>query len=99
MSWINWQGFLVGLTAFFMIGLFHPIVVKMEYHLGKKSWWMLFFPGLACCIFSMFLSSPASILIGCLGFSFFWSTLELFFQHERVLKGRAKKNPKRTDYE
>jgi uncharacterized membrane protein YdcZ (DUF606 family) len=51
MDWIetvkafNWTGFLVGLAAFFMIGLFHPVVAKMEYHLGKGSWWMLFFPG------------------------------------------------------
>ncbi len=92
----NWLGFLAGLVAFFMIGLFHPIVAKMEYHLGKRSWWMLFFPGLACLVASFFFAPMVSILLGCLAFSFFWSTLELFMQHERVLKGRAKANPKRN---
>ncbi len=94
----NWQGFLIGLAAFFMIGLFHPVVAKMEYHLGKKSWWMLFVPGMGCLAASFFFSSMTSILLGCLAFSFFWSTLELFYQHERVLKGRARRNPKRDDY-
>lgn len=93
---LNWQGFLLGLAAFVMIGLFHPVVAKMEYRLGKKSWWMLFIPGLACLAASMFLSPVPSILLGCLAFSLFWSTLELFYQHDRVLKGRAKRNPKRN---
>jgi hypothetical protein len=92
---LNWQGFLLGLAAFFMIGLFHPVVAKMEYHLGRGSWWMLFFPGLACLLASFFVGQVVSILLGCLAFSFFWSTLELFYQHERVVKGRAKRNPKR----
>jgi len=92
----NWLGFLIGLGAFFMIGLFHPVVVRMEYHLGKKSWWMLFFPGLGCLAASFFFAPVPSILLGCLAFSFFWSTLEIFYQHERVLKGRAKRNPKRN---
>ncbi|MFO7998391.1 MAG: DUF4491 family protein [Bacteroidales bacterium] len=93
---LNWMGFVLGLAAFFMIGLFHPVVAKMEYHLGRKSWWMLFFPGLGCLAASMFLPPVASILLGCLAFSLFWSTLELFYQHERVLKGRARRNPKRN---
>ncbi len=92
----NWQGFLLGLAAFFMIGVFHPVVAKMEYHLGKKSWWMLFVPGIACLGASFFFNTVASIILGCLAFSFFWSTLEIFMQHERVLKGRAKRNPKRN---
>ncbi len=99
MEAINWQGFLVGLAAFFMIGIFHPVVIIMEYHFGRKSWWVLFIPGVLCVIASLYFSSLVSILFGCLGFSFFWSTLEMFYQHERVLKGRAKRNPKRNDYD
>jgi hypothetical protein len=96
LSSLNWQGFLVGLAAFFIIGLFHPVVAVMEYHLGKQSWWMLFFPGVGCLVASFFMSSLVSVLLGCLAFSFFWSTLEMFYQHERVIKGRAKRNPKRN---
>lgn len=98
MEGLNWQGFLVGLAAFFMIGLFHPVVVKIEYHLGRRSWWMLFVPGMMCLFASAFLTSLGSILLGCLAFSFFWSSLEIVYQHRRVLKGQAKRNPKRTNY-
>jgi len=38
----------------------------------------------------------ASVLLGVLGFALLWSTIELFKQHERVLKGQAKRNPKRN---
>lgn len=96
---MNWLGFLVGLAAFFMIGLFHPVVVKIEYYLGRRSWWIMFFPGVICLVLSGFFSSIISILLGCLAFAFFWSTLEIFYQHQRVLKGRAKKNPKRIYYD
>lgn len=92
---MNWLGFAAGLAAFFMIGLFHPVVAKMEYHLGRGSWWMLFFPGIGCLVASFYMSPLVSVLLGCLAFSFFWSTLELFMQHKRVLMGRAKRNPRR----
>lgn len=92
----NWQGLLLGFGAFIMIGVFHPVVTKMEYFLGRESWFMLFFPGLGFLIGSFFLGPVLSIVAGCLAFSMFWSTLEIFLQHQRVLKGRAKKNPKRN---
>ncbi len=97
MEFLNWQGFLAGFAAFLMIGLFHPLVARMEYHLGKRSWWMLFVPGMICLVLSLFFKPLASILLGCLAFSFFWSTLEIFFQHKRVQQGRVKMNPKRKD--
>lgn len=33
MEW-NFEGLGVGLAAFLVIGLFHPVVVKTEYHLA-----------------------------------------------------------------
>ena len=95
-SGLNWTGLLTGLGVFFMIGLFHPVVARMEYHLGKRSWWMLFFPGAGCLAASFFCQPVWSMLLGCLAFSLFWSTLEIFWQHERVLKGRARRNPERS---
>jgi hypothetical protein len=96
LSELNYQGFLVGLGAFFMIGVFHPVVKKVEYHFGKQAWPFLFFPGVALAVLSVFLNHILiSIFMGVLGFSLFWSTHELFKQHKRVLKGQAKKNPKR----
>lgn len=94
---ISFYGPLVGLASFLIIGISHPLVIKMEYHFGKKSWWALFVPGVIFSLLSLFFSSQiVSILFGVLGFSFFWSTHEIFKQHERVAKGRAKRNPKRN---
>ncbi|HCX63015.1 DUF4491 family protein [Sedimentibacter sp.] len=33
---MNLQGITIGLTAFFIIAIFHPIVIKAEYYIGKK---------------------------------------------------------------
>jgi hypothetical protein len=92
---LNLNGILIGLTAFFIIGLFHPLVIRLEYRYGKRVWWALFIPGIFFTVFSLFLTQFFSIISGCLGFAFFWSTGEIFMQHERVIKGQAKRNPER----
>lgn len=95
---MNYQGLLIGLVAFILIGVFHPVVIHAEYRYGKQSWPFFLFPGLLLVAVSLFLKSQIfSVVTGVLAFALFWSTFELFKQHERVLKGRAKKNPKR-DY-
>jgi hypothetical protein len=93
---LNYIGPLFGLIAFIAIGIFHPIVVKMEYYLGKNSWWMLLFPGLIFIILSIFFNDIWSVVFGVFGFACLWSTIEIFKQHDRVLKGSAKRNPKRN---
>jgi arginine exporter protein ArgO len=92
---IYFTGLLLGLLSFLIIGVSHPIVIKLEYYKGKKSWWFLFSIGIFFSITSLFLSDILSIVAGVIGFSFFWSTFEIFKQHERVLKGHAKRNPNR----
>jgi O-antigen/teichoic acid export membrane protein len=92
---LNYQGVLIGLAAFFIIGLFHPLVIKLEYRYGKRYWWLLFVPAIFFVILSLFLTRFYSIIAGCLGFAFLWSTGEIFMQHNRVLKGQAKRNPDR----
>lgn len=92
---LYFTGLFLGLLSFIIIGISHPIVIKLEYYKGKKSWWILFIIGLFFSILSLFLSDIASIITGVIGFSFFWSTFEMFKQHERVIKGQAKRNPNR----
>jgi len=92
---MNWYGFLLGAVAFLSIGLCHPLVAKLEYYRGKKSWWMLFIPGLLFLGISFFTGDTISIISGIVAFALFWSTLEIFMQHKRVLKGQAKRNPDR----
>ncbi len=93
---MNWTGILLGFTALLIIGIFHPVVVKAEYYFGKRIWPVFFVAGVFFSVLSLFTSQLWSIIWGILGFSLFWSTIEIFKQHERVLKGQAKANPKRT---
>ena len=43
MEWIDslhWEGILIGICTFLIIGLFHPVVVKAEYYWGTRCWWI-----------------------------------------------------------
>ena len=93
---MNYSGFLFGAIAFLTIGLCHPLVSKLEYYKGKKSWGLLFSLGLIFLIISFLTSDIMSIISGIIAFALFWSTIEMFMQHKRVLKGQAKRNPNRT---
>ena len=93
---LNIYGLLIGLATFLIIGLFHPLVIKAEYYLGVKSWWLFLFAGIIFCIASMLVSSMVvSILLGVVAFSSFWTIKEVFDQEKRVKKGWFPKNPKR----
>ena len=93
---MNFSGIILGASAFLIIGFFHPIVIKAEYHLGKRCWWMFALAGLGFCLAAMFVHSTVlSSVIGVIGFSCFWSILELFEQEKRVKKGWFPENPKR----
>ena len=85
LSGLNIQGFLVGLFAFFLIGLFHPIVIKTERNYGKKMWPYFFIPGIGLVVLSVIIKHTlTSVGMGVLAFALFWSTIELFKQHKRV---------------
>ena len=94
---MNITGILVGLGAFIIIGVFHPIVTKTEYHLGKRMWPLFLIFGVIFCVASLFIeNSIGSALLAVLGFTSFWSIKELFEQEERVRKGWFPANPKRV---
>ncbi|HEY9595245.1 MAG TPA: DUF4491 family protein [Spirochaetia bacterium] len=89
-------GIIVGLVTFVIIGVFHPIVIKTEYHLGTRVWPVFLVLGVVCLGASVLVASPlASPILGVLGFTFFWSIRELFEQARRVEQGRFPRNPKR----
>lgn len=81
-------GALIGLSTFLIIGLFHPIVIKTEYHCGTRPWWIFLLVGMGCIVGALFISNVfMSAITGVIGFSSLWSILELFEQRERVNKG------------
>lgn len=91
------EGLLIGLITFLIIGLFHPIVVKMEYYYGTKSWWIFLILGLITLGVSVMIQSTfVSAILGVFSFSSFWTIKEIFDQEKRVEKGWFPRNPKRT---
>ena len=88
MDWLatlHFEGIVIGICTFLIIGLFHPIVVKAEYYWGTRCWWWFLLLGIAGII--------GSVLIGDI-------LISTFEQRERVLKGWFPMNPKRKhEYE
>lgn len=94
---MNWSGLLLGVASFVLIGVFHPIVIKAEYHIGKKIWWLFAVIGVICASVSVFIENLVlSSIVGVLAFCCFWSILELFEQEKRVKKGWFPENPKKS---
>jgi len=95
----NFNGIIVGAAVFLIIGICHPIVIKMEYHWGKQSWWVMALVGALFAGVSLFVPNlVVSTILGAAAFSCFWSIYEMFAQEKRVLKGWFPENPKRSEY-
>lgn len=95
---LHFTGINIAVSTFLIIGLFHPIVIKMEYHFGTRPWWLFLVLGIASIAGALFISDTLlSAVIGVLGASLLWSIGELFEQKKRVEKGWFPMNPKRKD--
>lgn len=93
---LNFSGLIIGLFTFFIIGLFHPLVIKGEYYFGVKCWWAFLIMGLICMVVSLLIEDKIiSIVVGVVAFSSFWSIGEVFHQRKRVERGWFPKNPNR----
>ena len=91
---MNFTGIIVGLATFLIIGLFHPIVIKAEYYLGKSCWWMFLAAGILFAALSIVAQNLiVSTILGVTAFSSFWSILEVVHQKKRVDKGWFPKGP------
>lgn len=91
---MNFIGIIVGLATFLIIGLFHPIVIKAEYYLGKSCWWMFLAAGILFGVLSIAAQNLiVSTILGVTAFSSFWSILEVVHQKKRVDKGWFPKGP------
>lgn len=89
-------GLVIGISTFLIIGLFHPVVIKVEYYWGTKGWWLFLVLGVIGIIFSICTSNVLwAALLGVFAFSSFWTIKEIFEQEQRVKKGWFPRNPKR----
>ena len=93
---LNFFGIIIGVATFLVIGLFHPLVIKAEYYIGVKSWWLFLLLGVVSAVASLLVENLVlSILLGVVAFSSFWSIGEVFQQKKRVEKGWFPANPKK----
>ena len=89
-------GLIIGISTFLIIGLFHPIVIKCEYHFGTRCWWWFLLLGIAGVALSIWVENVLwSSLLGVFSFSSFWTIKEIFDQKKRVEKGWFPRNPNR----
>ncbi len=90
------SGLFIGVCTFLIIGMFHPLVIKCEYHWGTRCWWIFLLLGAGGLIASIAVNDIVlSSLLGVFAFSSLWTIKELFDQEKRVRKGWFPKNPKR----
>ena len=93
---MNLRGVFIGAISFLIIGIFHPVVIKAEYHFGTKIWSVFLVVGVVVLALSLFIEGALeSAVLGVLGFSCLWSIREIFEQAKRVERGWFPKNPKR----
>ena len=92
----NLTGLAIGIATFLIIGLFHPLVIKGEYHFGVGCWWVFLVMGLMSIVGSVVVHDLFfSTLLAVWGASSLWSIGELFHQRKRVERGWFPANPKR----
>ena len=91
---MNFTGIIIGLATFLAIGLFHPLVIKAEYYLGSRCWWIFLVAGILFGAASLLVENVIlSTIFGVVAFSSFWSIHELVQQRERVRKGWFPEGP------
>ncbi len=85
----NFEGLLMGLATFIIIGLFHPMVIKGEYYLGAQVMKIVFAVlGVITAVASLFVGNfIISTLLGIIAFSSFWGIKEVAEQEVRVARG------------
>ena len=95
---MNYSGIIIALTTFLTIGIWHPIVIKTEYHWGTRAWVVYLAIVVACIAAALFISNIYySSFFGVFGASALWGIGELFAQKRRVERGWFPMNPKRRD--
>ncbi len=71
-------------------------MIKAEYHIGVKSWWLFLVVGILFAVASLLVKDlVVSIILGVVAFSSFWGIGEVFEQKKRVERGWFPSNPKK----
>ncbi|HWQ74262.1 MAG TPA: DUF4491 family protein [Syntrophomonas sp.] len=94
---MNFEGLIIGIAAFLIIGVFHPVIIKCEYYFTDKVWPVFLIVGVAAVAVSCFIQQVmVSAILAIFGCTCLWSIIELKEQRIRVEKGWFPANPKRA---
>ena len=98
---LHFKGMLIAISTFLIIGIFHPVVIWVEYHFGTRPWCIFLVAGIASIGAAFFIADVMlSAILGVLGATCLWTIGEIFEQRKRVKKGWFPMNPKRAkEYE
>ncbi len=95
---MNFTGIVIAAATFVTIGLWHPLVIKVEYHWGTRPWVVFLVVGVACIVAALFIENTiVSAAVGVFGASALWGIGELIKQKRRVERGWFPMNPKRKN--
>ncbi|MBQ7746612.1 MAG: DUF4491 family protein [Spirochaetia bacterium] len=94
---MNFEPVIMGAVAFFIIGVFHPIVIKAEYYFSCRIWPVFAIVGTALLVLTLFMNGILAFIVAFLGITCLWCIIELFHQRRRVEKGWFPTNPNRKD--
>lgn len=95
---MHYQGVVIAVASFLIIGIFHPVVIKGEYYFGTRVWPVFALSGIVSMALATWFEAVFwQAIFGVLSCTFFWSIKELFDQKKRVEKGWFPKNPNRHD--
>lgn len=85
---MNFFGLLLGLASLFIIGLGFPLVIQAERHLGYLWWPYMMGLGFLLVAASLFIPNDwLSALVGVVGTTFTWGSVELSTQAVRAKLG------------
>lgn len=91
---MSFSGLIVGIAAFLIIGVFHPIIIKCEYYFSDRIWPVFLITGIVTVVASCFVRQiTVSAILAIFGCTCLWSIIELKKQRERVKKGWFPENP------
>lgn len=93
---LYFTGIIIAVSTFLIIGISHPIVIKVEYYWGTRQWWVFLILGIVAVLVALMVANViVSSILGVIGASFLWAIGELFEQKKRVERGWFPMNPKR----
>ena len=58
---MNFYGVVIAVITFMIIGVFHPIVIKAEYHLTERCWPLFLAAGIVLYVLSRLVADAAAL--------------------------------------